>query len=83
MYGDLVAYNNFCSIIITSDEPMERDDFALDEAWTEVNVIAKILDEHLIPVLTEAISKEPARYMNESSCVENKLTNLGTVCLPD
>ena len=58
---------------------MDRDDFALDEAWTELNVAVKILDEHLIPLLAEDISQEPSKYASSHiEWMESRLDKLGT-----
>lgn len=70
----VILYNSFTS----EDEAMDRDDFALDEAWTEMNVALKLVDEHLIPLLAEAISQEPSKYASLTNWLTSQLEKLGT-----
>lgn len=56
---------------------MVGNDVALDEAWTEMNVVLKIVEEYMIPLLTEDISHESARYRDIIPSIQYHLNMQG------
>ncbi|XP_028408258.1 uncharacterized protein LOC114530867 [Dendronephthya gigantea] len=72
MYQDCEQFWNDW-VMNSRDDEMVGNDVALDEAWTEMNVVLKIVEEFLIPLLAENISHEPVRYHDYIPSIQDHL----------
>jgi hypothetical protein len=49
----------------------------LVEVWDQMDVACKIVEEYLVPFLTEDISREPGRYYDNVPTMQDHLNKLG------
>ena len=59
------------------DGTEDSDDATLLDVWDEMDVTFKIIEEHLVPFLTEDISHEPHQYYSYVHTIQEHLNKLG------
>lgn len=60
-----------------SENSMEMNDVALDEAWNEMNIILQLIEEYLVPLLNEDINREPTRYYGYIPWMQDRVYQQG------
>lgn len=53
------------------------DDVTLVDVWHQMDVTLKIVEEYLVPFLTEDISREADRYYDYITTLQDHLNKLG------
>ena len=59
------------------------DDVMLLDVWDQMDVTVKIIEEHLVPFLTEDVSREPHLYSSYIPTLQDHLNKLGNFSAND
>ncbi len=75
-----VLWYNLWYYVSSPDGVLDKTDFddvMLVEVWDQMDVTCKIVEEYLVPFLTEDISREPGRYYDNVPTIQDHLNKLG------